>query len=63
MTALRLREFHLEECGCCGNYHLKNYAGDCRNDKERFIIADEDEMGLVFVATADFDFKNQKIKD
>lgn len=24
------------ECGCCGSYHLPDYAGDCRNDAERF---------------------------
>ena len=26
----------LEECGCCGWYHLPGFAGDCRDDLERF---------------------------
>lgn len=24
------------ECGSCGQYHRTDYAGDCRNDSERF---------------------------
>lgn len=24
------------ECGCCGGYHYPDYAGDCRNNVERF---------------------------
>jgi hypothetical protein len=24
------------ECDCCGCYHRFEYAGDCRNDSERF---------------------------
>ena len=26
----------LEECGCCGQYHRVQFAGDCRHDDERF---------------------------
>lgn len=26
----------LTECGCCGCYHRPDFAGDCRNDDERF---------------------------
>lgn len=26
----------LEECGCCGCYHCPEFAGDCRDDDERF---------------------------
>ena len=25
-----------EECGSCGAFHKVSYAGDCRNDAERF---------------------------
>ena len=24
------------ECGCCGAYHRTDFAGDCREDSERF---------------------------
>ena len=24
------------ECGCCGAYHRTDFAGDCREDGERF---------------------------
>jgi hypothetical protein len=33
-TSFRATEF--EECGLCGHYHKLTYAGDCRNDAERF---------------------------
>lgn len=23
-------------CGCCGHYHRPTFAGDCRDDSERF---------------------------
>ena len=26
----------IDECGCCGGYHLSTFAGDCRNDDEQF---------------------------
>ena len=26
----------IDECGCCGGYHLSSFAGDCRNDDEQF---------------------------
>lgn len=26
----------LEECGGCGGYHFPDFAGDCREDWERF---------------------------
>ena len=26
----------LEECGCCGCFHLQEFDGDCREDWERF---------------------------
>jgi hypothetical protein len=40
------------ECGCCGAYHRADFAGDCREDSERFddppkgaqIITLEDQM-------------------
>lgn len=25
-----------EPCGVCGNYHRKEFTGDCRDDNERF---------------------------
>ena len=30
----------LEECGCCGQWHRKDFFGDCRNDEERYIDDD-----------------------
>jgi hypothetical protein len=24
------------ECGCCGHFHRPDFAGDCRDDSERF---------------------------
>jgi len=27
----------IEECGCCGSYHLSTFAGDCREDDERYM--------------------------
>lgn len=27
---------NLQECGSCGCYHRPRFAGDCRNDAERF---------------------------
>lgn len=40
------------ECGCCGAYHRADFAGDCREDSERFddppasarVITLEDQM-------------------
>jgi heterodisulfide reductase subunit B len=29
------------ECGCCGSYHPVDFAGDCRDDKNRFGSEDE----------------------
>lgn len=26
----------LEDCGCCGGFHFPEFAGDCREDWERF---------------------------
>lgn len=26
----------LEDCGCCGGFHFPEFAGDCREDFERF---------------------------
>lgn len=26
----------LEDCGCCGGLHFPEFAGDCREDWERF---------------------------
>ena len=40
------------ECGCCGSYHRTDFAGDCREDSERFdelpegaeeVFADEEQ--------------------
>jgi hypothetical protein len=25
-----------EECGCCGEWHLPEFRGDCRDDANRF---------------------------
>lgn len=35
------------ECGCCGEFHKEGYAGDCRNDAERFTLGQiwEDKNG------------------
>lgn len=34
------------ECGCCDHYHRPEFAGDCRNDSERFSTSDlEDRYG------------------
>jgi hypothetical protein len=30
---------YLSYCGGCGQYHYPDYAGDCRNDAERFTVA------------------------
>jgi hypothetical protein len=41
--ALKRAEAETEECGQCGSYHRVGYAGDCRNDAERF-ASPEDYM-------------------
>ena len=33
-TGRRSRVF--VECGCCGSYHRADFAGDCREDSERY---------------------------
>lgn len=40
MSAKHIARFH--ECGCCGQYHWAEYAGDCRNDAERFDYPSDD---------------------
>ena len=30
----------VEECGCCEAAHRENFSGDCRNDEERYYLAD-----------------------
>jgi len=30
----------MEECGSCDHYHLHQFAGDCRDDNERFVTLD-----------------------
>ena len=35
-----LNSSELEECGCCGCWHRKDYYGDCRNDEERYVDLD-----------------------
>jgi hypothetical protein len=30
------------ECGCCGAWHRADFAGDCREDRERFADPPED---------------------
>lgn len=60
----KLREEDLEECGCCGCHHKPTFYGDCRNDAERFVAADEDENGfIVYVAAENFDYAKQAIKE
>lgn len=44
------------ECGCCGHYHRKDYYGDCRNDRERFILDFNDEE---FVSCDEINTKRQ----
>ncbi len=34
------------ECGSCGAYHRADYAGDCRNDSERFSYEDLTQLGV-----------------
>ena len=31
------------ECGCCGHWHRNSYAGDCRDDSERFTTSELEE--------------------
>ena len=40
--AARLTEdnIHMYDCGCCGQYHRSDFAGDCRNDEQRYGLAD-----------------------
>lgn len=58
-----LTESELEYCGCCGSHHRPAYCGDCRNDKERYVEADEDKDGNpLYVAASDFDFSKQAIR-
>jgi hypothetical protein len=35
-----------DHCGCCGAYHRPGWAGDCRDDDERFFA-----MGSINVPT------------
>ncbi len=53
-----LPESEMEYCGCCCCYHRKDYCGDCRNDKERYIEADNG----MYCPFADFDFSTQTPK-
>ncbi len=42
------------ECGSCGMYHLEDYYGDCRNNKQRFTfdqVFDEEEKGTAEIIT------------
>ena len=32
-----------EKCGCCGEYHLPTFCGDCRDDANRFHGGELDE--------------------
>jgi hypothetical protein len=41
-----------EYCGCCNFYHKIGYAGDCRNDEERYVW-DEDKEKDVLVSAAE----------
>ena len=34
----RPRDQQLQECGCCGFYHLSTFRGDCRDDNERLYL-------------------------
>lgn len=36
MLATREQYIDLDECGGCDCYHRPEFAGDCRNDAERF---------------------------
>jgi hypothetical protein len=43
----RIREMdEYHECGCCSHYHRAEYAGDCRNDTERFTYEDLTRLGV-----------------
>lgn len=35
------------ECGCCGEYHLEGFFGDCRDDSQRFSFNDIPPDALV----------------
>jgi len=49
------------ECGCCGAYHRVEFAGDCRNDDERFANEDEalERLGLTSVEVERFEYDDQ----
>ena len=35
-----------EECGCCEHYHLEDFYGDCRDDKNRFTLEEAEKKGM-----------------
>lgn len=44
------------ECGCCGCYHLHDYWGDCRDDKNRFSLDDiPDNDDIIFLQDEDME--------
>jgi len=38
---------HYVECGSCGQYHREAFAGDCRDDSERFAFHELPSMAQV----------------
>lgn len=46
-------------CGCCEQYHRRDYWGDCRNDAERFNPEDLDAKhgvnGWIEIPPLDYD--------
>jgi hypothetical protein len=45
----------IEECGCCGAYHRQGFAGDCRDDSERFFNLQDasEKLGRLTFETAE----------
>lgn len=49
-TTLKMKEAMLsvcltfEECGCCGGLHSRMYAGECRDNDQRFTCDQLDDL-------------------
>ncbi len=38
---LQVAEEHLDDCGCCGEFHTRAFFGDCRDDSNRIGLPDD----------------------
>ncbi len=43
------------ECGCCGCYHRADFAGDCREDRERFADLPKDATDVMYLEDGEGD--------